>query len=130
SLIFGCGSAGRAPAEGFFAAAALRARSFSRGPATAATALSEAGDFTGLPGCAEGRFLCAVCGLCLRVMCRGALRRIHPMCCPGGVGSRGAKAKRVILFDYGEITKYKLAPACITVAHYLYKPLKFLKFTR
>jgi hypothetical protein len=50
------------------------------------------------------------------------------MCCPGGGGSRGAKAKRVILFDDGEITKCKLAPARIAAAHYFDKPLKFLKF--
>src|SRR5438874_13447796 len=128
SLILACASAGRGPAAGFLEAAALLARSFSRRPATAATALSEAGDFTGLPEWAAGRFLCAVWGLCLRVMCRGALRRIHPMCCPGRVGSRGAKAKRVILFDNGEITKWKLASAHIAVAHFLYKLLKFFKF--
>src|SRR5438874_11153707 len=128
SLILACASAGRGPAAGFLEAAALLARSFSRRPATAATALSEAGDFTGLPEWAAGRFLCAVWGLCLRVMCRGALRRIHPMCCPGRVGSRGAKAKRVILFDNGEITKWKLASAHIAVAHFFYKLLKFFKF--
>src|SRR5437763_29956 len=128
SLILACASAGRGPAAGFLEASALLARSFSRRPATAATALSEAGDFTGLPEWAAGRFLCAVWGLCLRVMCRGALRRIHPMCCPGRVGSRGAKAKRVILFDNGEITKWKLASAHIAVAHFFYKLLKFFKF--
>ena len=52
------------------------------------------------------------------------------MCCPGGVGSRGAKAKRVILFDNGEITKWKLASAHIAMAHFLYKLLKFFKFVR
>src|SRR2546430_12120126 len=64
SLILACASAGRGPAAGFLEAAALLARSFSRRPATAATALSEAGDFTGLPEWAAGRFLCAVWGFC------------------------------------------------------------------
>src|SRR6267143_1029510 len=107
SLIFAGASARRAPGAAFFAPAAPLARSFSRGLAMAATALSEAGDFTGLPDGADGRFLCAVWGLCLRVMCRGCLSRIYPMCCPGEGHSRGANAKRVILFDNDEITKCK-----------------------
>src|SRR5437762_11499567 len=50
------------------------------------------------------------------------------MCCPRRGGSRGAKAKRVILFDNEQITKFRLGSACIAVAHFFDKLLKFLKF--
>src|SRR5436309_12604737 len=114
------------------AAASSMASSSAGAEGSVACSASASGAFsnTGLPEWAAGRFLCAVWGLCVRVMCRGALRRIHPMCCPGGVRSRGAKAKRVILFDNGEITKWKLASAPIAMAHFLYKLLKFFKFVR
>src|SRR5256714_4408458 len=75
-----------------------------------------------------GTLLLRCVGLVLACHVSGCAGRIHPMCCPGRGGSRGAKAKRVILFDNEEITKFSLASACIAVAHFLYKPLKFLKF--
>jgi hypothetical protein len=50
------------------------------------------------------------------------------MCYPEAGGSRGAEAKRVILFDNDEITKCNLASARIAVAQFYDKPLKFLKF--
>src|SRR5256886_11316608 len=75
-----------------------------------------------------GTLLVCCVGLVLACHVSGCAGRIHAMCCPGGGGSRGAKAKGVILFDNREITKWKLASAHVAVAHFLYKPLKFLKF--